>query len=370
MPCQRVAVEVPGSRPYDVVIGQGLLSQLGLLASQVVPKASHFVVITDEAVAGLYLDTAKESLGALGRPVTDIVVPSGEDAKSLECACEIWRALGDMAIARDACIVALGGGVVGDLAGFMAATYMRGVSFIQVPTTLLSMVDSSVGGKTAVNLPAGKNLVGAFKQPALVLAATDTLMSLPEREWRCGLAEAAKSAVIDSDDFFFWISDSAPALVRRELDAVEELIARCVRFKASVVVRDECEVSGVRECLNYGHTFGHAVEAIAGYGHYSHGHAVAEGMRFAARLGVALAGTSLEFLRAQDQLLDSLGLCALTDFIPDTEDAIVAMRHDKKVRNGQVRFVLSPDVGEWQSTAVADEVLREHIEARNRSYRS
>ena len=369
MPCNRVRVAVPGSAAYDVVIGKGLISQLSLLLQQAVPEASSFIVITDSQVAPLYLNQVKEQAGALGRPVSDIVVPSGEDAKSLECVCEVWRALGDMGVTRDACVVALGGGVVGDLAGFVAATYMRGISFVQVPTTLLSMVDSSVGGKTAVNLPAGKNLVGSFKQPALVLADTATLSTLPEREWRCGLAEAAKSSVICSDDFFFWMSASAAALMAREPEVVAEMIGLCVSFKAGVVVADECEVSGVRECLNYGHTFGHAVEALAGYRHYSHGHAVAEGMRFAARLSAALTGASVDFVRAQDELLDALGLSVLSDFCPEADEVLAAMHRDKKARGGKVRFVLSSDVGEWESVVVSDDVLREHVRARSASLR-
>lgn len=365
---QRIEVAVPGTAAYDVVIGQQLLRDLGLLVRQATPEASHYIVITDESVAGLYLSDAKASLKSAGVPVTDIVVPAGEDAKSIECAGEIWNALGDMAITRDACIVALGGGVVGDLAGFIASTYMRGLDFVQVPTTLLSMVDSSVGGKTAINLPSGKNLVGAFKQPALVVADVDVLMSLPEREWRCGCAEAAKSAVIDSDEFFFWMSENAQKLAARDVDVVAETIKRCVTFKANVVVQDECETSGVRECLNLGHTFGHAVEAIAGFGFYSHGHAVAEGMRFASRLSAATVGCSVDFVRAQDELLDTLGLTALTDFIPSADDVIAAMHRDKKARAGQVRFVLTKDVGQWCSMVVDDEVLRQHVEARNASY--
>lgn len=368
MPCERVEVAVPGTKAYDVVIGEGLFDQLGLMVRQATGSASAYIVITDQNVAPLYLEKALVQLRTFGVPVTDIVVPAGEDAKTMDCAGEVWCALGELATARDACIVALGGGVVGDLAGFIAATYMRGIDFVQVPTTLLSMVDSSVGGKTAINLPSGKNLVGAFKQPALVIAATETLKTLPQREWRCGLAEVAKSAVIDSDDFFFWMCESAEALASGQAEAVHEAISRCVRFKASVVVQDEQELSGVRECLNYGHTYGHAVEALAGFGHYSHGQAVAEGMRLASRLGVALAGAPVDLVRAQDKLLDDLGLFALKDFTRPADEVIQSMHHDKKVRGGKIRFVLPSDVGKWSSVVVADQLLEEHVSARNQSY--
>ena len=317
------------------------------------------LVVTDENVAPLYRDRARESLAAAGFRVSDIVVPAGEDTKSVEVAGEIWEAMAQLSLGRDCAVVALGGGVVGDLAGFAASTYMRGVTLVQAPTTLLSMVDSSVGGKTGVNLTAGKNLVGTFKQPAYVCADTGTLSTLPEREWACGCAEVAKSAVIDSDEFFFWLAEAADALVA-------EAIARCVVFKADVVAEDKTESRGVRECLNYGHTLGHAVEALAGYGTFSHGAAVAEGMRFAARLAAALAGASLEFVAAQDDLLDALGLPALA-WSAEPEDMLAAMKRDKKARHGQVRFVLPRDVGSWELRDVDDAVILEHLEAWARS---
>ncbi|GAA6489929.1 MULTISPECIES: 3-dehydroquinate synthase [Gordonibacter] len=364
----KVIVNIPGEEPYDVRIGAGVLDALGARMHGVpsLEQAERVLVVTDENVAPLYRDRARESLASAGFRVSDIVVPAGEDTKSVEVASEIWEAMAQLALGRDCAVVALGGGVVGDLAGFVASTYMRGVTLVQAPTTLLSMVDSSVGGKTGVNLTAGKNLVGTFKQPAYVCADTGALYTLPEREWACGCAEVAKSAVIDSDEFFFWLAEAAGALAERDEAVVAEAIARCVVFKADVVAEDKAESRGVRECLNYGHTLGHAVEALAGYGTFSHGAAVAEGMRFAARLAAALAGAPLEFVAAQDDLLDALGLPALA-WSAEPADMLAAMKRDKKARHGQVRFVLPRDVGSWELRDVDDAVILEHLEAWARS---
>lgn len=358
----KVIVNIPGEEPYDVRIGAGVLDALGARMHGVpsLEQAERVLVVTDENVAPLYRDRARESLASAGFRVSDIVVPAGEDTKSVEVASEIWEAMAQLALGRDCAVVALGGGVVGDLAGFVASTYMRGVTLVQAPTTLLSMVDSSVGGKTGVNLTAGKNLVGTFKQPAYVCADTGALYTLPEREWACGCAEVAKSAVIDSDEFFFWLAEAAGALAERDEAVVAEAIARCVVFKADVVAEDKAESRGVRECLNYGHTLGHAVEALAGYGTFSHGAAVAEGMRFAARLGVDVVGTSAELVDAQDELLDALGLPALAWSAP-AEEMLAAMKRDKKTRAGEVRFVLPRDIGDWELVVVPDEVILEHL---------
>lgn len=364
MPATKVVVNIPGEVPYNVRIGADVLEGLGKYLGRIeaVAKAPRLLVITDSNVAPLYLAPVKASLKEAGYRVSDIVVPAGEESKSLEVAGEIWEAMASLKLGRDCAVVALGGGVVGDLAGFVAASYMRGVPVVQVPTTLLSMVDSSVGGKTGVNLAAGKNLVGAFKQPSYVCASTAALTTLSDREWRCGCGEIAKSAVIDSDDFFFWLVENAAALAARDEAVAAEAIARSVVFKANVVAEDKTESRGVRECLNYGHTLGHAVEALAGYGTFSHGAAVAEGMRFAARLGAALVGTPIEFVRAQDELLDDLGLPTL-GWSADPAEMLAAMKGDKKARAGVVRFVLPRDVGDWVLMDVADDVLLEHLSA-------
>ncbi len=363
MPATKVVVNIPDEVPYDVRIGQNIVGRLGqdLRKLERFAALEQLLVITDDNVAPLYLASVKEALSGAGFKVSDLSVHAGEEAKSLDVAKEIYEAMAMLKLGRDCAVVALGGGVVGDLAGFVGSTYMRGVEVVQVPTTLLAMVDSSVGGKTGVNLHAGKNLVGTFNQPAYVCADTTTLLTLDEREWACGCAEIAKSAVIDSDDFFFWLTDAAQALASRDMAATEEAIAHSVVFKADVVAQDKTESCGIRECLNYGHTLGHALEKLAGYGTYSHGACVAEGMRFAARLGQRLVDTPQELTDAQDALLDALGLPRLAcSFEP--EAILEAMKRDKKARHGQVRFVLPRDVGDWVLMDVDDEVILEQLQ--------
>ena len=359
----KIVVSLPGERDYSVRIGAGVLDALGadLRGVDRLAQVDRALVITDSNVAPLYLVRAKAALAAAGFKVSDISVPAGEATKSLAVAEEIWRAMAQLGFGRDCVVVALGGGVVGDLAGFVAASYMRGVPIVQVPTTLLAMVDSSVGGKTAVNLPEGKNLVGAFWQPSFVCADTGTLATLPEREWRCGCGEIAKSAVIDSDDFFFWLGDHAPALANREPDVTADAVARCVVFKANVVARDKNETAGVRECLNYGHTLAHAIESCAGYGVFSHGEAVAEGMRFAARIAAGEAGASGDFVAAQGDLLDALGLAPLSVDAPASE-LLASMKRDKKARAGALRFVLARDVAQWEVRTLADDVVLRYLQ--------
>ena len=351
----KIEVNIPGLDPYDVRIGAGVLDDLGRSMRRVpsLEKAKRALVITDSNVGPLYLDQAKEALASEGFRVNDITVPAGEESKNIQVIGEIWEAMAGLSLGRDCVVVALGGGVVGDMAGFVAATYMRGVEVVQVPTTLLAMVDSSVGGKTGFNLSAGKNLVGAFKQPAFVCADTSALRTLDAREWACGLGEVAKSAVIGGDDFFFWLSDNARALAMRNAEATAEAIARCVVFKAGVVAQDQTESRGVRECLNYGHTLAHAIEVLAGYGTYSHGAAVAEGMRFAMLLGGKYASTSPELIAAQSDLLDELGLRPL-DWAGAPIEILKTMKRDKKTRGGEVRFVLASDLGAWDIHALED----------------
>ena len=369
MPTAKVVVNLPGKPSYDVRIGAGQLDSLGKRAMEVLPQATSAAIITDTNVNPLYGAAVRDSLRSVGLSTMTIAVPAGEASKNADCLMEIWKAMATRKMDRDSMVVALGGGVVGDMAGFSAATYLRGIAYVQVPTTLLAMVDSSVGGKTAIDLEQGKNLVGAFKQPAYVCADTSTLTTLDAREWACGCGEVAKSAVIDSDDFFFWLVEHAEELAARDAAAVQEAITRCVVFKAGVVAADEEERAGVRECLNYGHTLGHAIEKLAGYGTFSHGHAVAEGMRFAMRLGAALEGAPLELVFEQDALLDALNLPAL-DFSADVDELLLAMQSDKKARGGKIRFVLPRDVGDWTVREVDDETLREHPQAWARSKQS
>lgn len=357
----KVIVNIPNEAPYDVRIGAGQLEGVGAKL-RAVSAAPDAFVLTDSTVGPLYLEPVRASLKAAGFRTVAVTVPAGEESKSVACAAELWQAMADAKLGRDALVVALGGGVVGDIAGFVASTYMRGVPFVQVPTTLLAMVDSSVGGKTGINLDAGKNLVGTFCQPLYVCASTDTLATLDEREWACGCGEVAKSAAVEGDDFFFWLMEHAERMAARDPEVVTEAIARCVTFKADVVARDEHESAGVRECLNYGHTYGHAVEKLAGYGVYSHGHAVAEGMRFAARLAAACGRGSEEFAQAQDELLDALGLPAL-DFTADPSEVLACMKGDKKVRGGKLRYVLVHDAGDWSVESPDDDTVLGQLEA-------
>lgn len=348
-------IPVHTARPYDVHVGTFLLERAGEITRSVC-RGERAAVVTDTNVGPLYADVVRTALAGAGFEVSVFTFEAGEASKRASTYIDLLEFLAEQQLGRADAVVALGGGVVGDLAGFVAACYMRGVPVVQVPTTLLSMVDSSVGGKAGVNLAAGKNLVGAFKQPSFVCADTGLLSSLPDREWACGCGEIAKCSVIDSDEFFFWLSDHAGDLARREPAVTEEAIARSVVFKADVVAEDKTESRGVRECLNYGHTLGHAVEKLAGYGVFSHGAAVAEGMRFAARLGQKLIGTSADLVSAQDALLDELGLPALAWSAPP-EDMLAAMKRDKKARHGVVRFVMPRDIGDWELREVGDDVI-------------
>ena len=276
------------------------------------------------------------------------VVEPGERSKSWEALPPIFAALLDLKADRRACVVAVGGGVVGDLAGFAAASFMRGVSLIQVPTSLLAMVDSSVGGKTGVNLPRGKNLAGAFHQPAGVLIDPAALGTLPAREFAGGLAEVVKYGVIADADFFAWLEANAAAVLAREAAVLVPLIARCCELKAAVVAADEFETTGLRATLNYGHTFAHAFENLAGYGTLSHGEAVSVGMTCAARLAVARGLIEEEVFARQTALLTRFGLPvtlpAACAFAP--ADVLAAMRTDKKSVAGALRLILPVRLGE------------------------
>jgi len=353
-----VKLTLPGGRGYDIRIGAGVNASLGESIAALTPHRS-VALIADSNVAPLYAADVAAGLEAAGFAVAQFMFEAGEGAKTLSQAEELHTALSSFRFARDSVVIALGGGVAGDLAGFVAATYMRGVPFVQVPTTLLSMIDSSVGGKNGVNVAGVKNLVGTFAQPIHVSADLDVLGTLPELEWRCGFAEMAKSAIIDSADFSAWLFDAAPALVAHEGDVLREAIARTVAFKARIVVADERE-SSLRACLNYGHTLGHAIEALADNPKVHHGIAVAEGMRFAAMVADDVLGTVPGFADAQDQLLTALGVEPMARRF-DVDALVDKMVHDKKADGANVRFVLAKAPGDWELCTLEPDVVAEYV---------
>ena len=329
-----------GARSYLVHIGHGLLDDSALWRRAI--RGRHALVISNTTVAPLYLERVAKGLDGLLWDT--FLLDDGEAHKTFDNVGRALAALAKLGATRDACVIALGGGVVGDLAGFTAACWMRGIDFIQLPTTLLAMVDSSVGGKTGVNLPAGKNLVGAFHQPRGVFADIATLATLPEREYRAGLAEVVKGAAIGDPPFFAWLEAHADALAAREPAALTEAIARKVAYKAGVVARDETE-QGERALLNLGHTFGHALETAGRYTTLLHGEAVAVGMVLAAQLSQQLGMSTLDDTLRLQRLLDTIGLP--TDIPPgmDPQQLLALMRLDKKNTAGTLRLILWRGIG-------------------------
>jgi len=336
----RVTVAIP-EHAYEVVVGRGVIDEAGVYLPELAKAESAFV-IADRPVAELWFARLAQGLASRGLSATLLTVPSGEDAKTLDVYRAVLHQLATQEAHRDDVVFALGGGAVGDLAGFVASTYMRGVPFVQVPTTLTAQVDAAIGGKTAVNLPEGKNLVGTFAQPRAVLADVAALVSLSDRDYRSGLAEVAKYGLALDTVLLERLEADPAAVLRRDLDALEELVVRCVEAKARTVVQDERD-TGARLILNYGHTLGHALERLDAFAGRSHGEAVAVGMVFAARLA-ELRGLAEQGLAARtSRLLSSLG--SDTDGpLPPVEDVLASFRLDKKYHGG-VRFVLLRDVG-------------------------
>jgi 3-dehydroquinate synthase len=344
----RVSVALAGSS-YDVVIGPSILAE----AATCLPgldRAEKGFVVADPAVAGAYLEELARGLEPRGLRVVHLDVPAGEEAKSLPTVVALHRQLAMQEAHRDDVVIALGGGSVGDLAGFVAATYMRGVRFIQVPTTLTAQVDAAIGGKTGVNLPEGKNLVGTFHQPVAVLADVATLATLPERDFRSGLAEVAKYGLSIEPSLLEVLDGRLDAVLARDPVLMEDVVARCVRAKAGVVAADERDL-GARLVLNYGHTLGHALERLEEFSGRSHGEAVAVGMTFAARLAETLGTARPGLLARHTRTLTPLGL-EPDGRLPASDRILDAMRMDKKYRGG-IRFVLLEDVGR---PVVVDEV--------------
>jgi 3-dehydroquinate synthase len=344
-----------GERSYDIEIGRGLISSAAGFIGRRLP-AGRAIVVTDEQVRGLYAQRVVQALAAGGWQADVLAVPPGEASKCVATAERLWNDLARLLADRKSAIVALGGGVVGDLAGFVAATYARGLPLVQIPTTLLAQVDSSVGGKVGINLPAAKNIVGAFWQPAGVLIDLDVLATLPDREYRSGLAEVVKYGVILDATFFEYLEANTDALNARRPDVLEVVVARCCRLKADVVEQDERELTGLRAVLNYGHTFCHAIETVTGYGRYLHGEAVAIGMVCASRLAEMLGRIDPELTSRQRDLLGRLGLETAATGL-DQNALLEAMQRDKKAEHGKLRFVLPSRLGHVELVGGVDPAL-------------
>lgn len=350
----RVTVPIPG-RPYDVTIGSGVLGR----AVEEVPtlaSASTAFVVSDAAVSERWFEPLAASLAGAGVAPVLLIVPAGEEAKSLQAYGSLLRQLASREAHRDDPVLALGGGAVGDLAGFVASTYMRGVPFVQAPTTLTAQIDAAIGGKTAVNLPEGKNLVGTFAQPRAVLADLEVLRTLDDRAYRSGLAEMAKYALTLDPELLERLEADPTPIVERDPTALEDAIARCVAAKARTVAADERD-TGTRMVLNYGHTLGHALERLEAFAGRTHGEAISVGMVFAARLAEsrgAAAGLAARTVR----LLSALGVDA-GGSLPPADDVLAALRLDKKYRR-RVRFVLLDDVSRPR---IVDDVTDDEIRA-------
>ncbi|WP_027340117.1 3-dehydroquinate synthase [Halonatronum saccharophilum] len=332
-----------GERSYDIKIGEGILDRIGeyLKDLDLGPKV---LLISNDLVYSLYGERAKNSIEDGGFSVKVAKIGDGEKYKSLDTAKDLYDKAVDFGLDRSSTVVALGGGVVGDIGGFIAATYMRGINFVQIPTTVLSQVDSSVGGKVAVNHPLGKNLIGNFYQPKLVVADIEVLETLEKRELKAGLAEVIKYGVIWDEQFFDFLIDNKSEIFNLDTKALIHLIKKSCQIKAQVVSKDERE-EGLRAILNYGHTIGHAIEAVSNYKKYVHGEGVSIGMVGAAKIAFREGLLSEEDLIKQENILKSYGLPTSYDDLK-VEAIIRALKKDKKVKSGELRFILAKKVGE------------------------
>jgi 3-dehydroquinate synthase len=338
-------VDVPlGTRSYKIEVARELLPEIGKRC-QKLNLSSRCAIITDSNVAPLYAAKAQTSLKSAGFEPVLIQIPAGEKAKDLKYVQQCYQELAAHRLERKSFVVALGGGVVGDLAGFVAATYLRGIQFVQLPTTLLAQVDSSVGGKVGVNLKAGKNLVGCFFQPQLVVCDLATLDSLPAREFKAGLAEVVKYGIIYDPMLFARIERDLDKILNREPKVLAEIVARCCEIKAEVVGKDETE-GGLRAILNFGHTIGHGLEAISQYGKYLHGEAISIGQVAAARLSQLQSGLGENEVRRIRDLFRRIGLPVNVRLsAADKKKLFSAMQLDKKVSGGEIKFVLAREIG-------------------------
>ncbi|MEM9254239.1 MAG: 3-dehydroquinate synthase [Pseudomonadota bacterium] len=348
-----------GERSYPLYIGRDLLANDELYQRHA--PGSQVVLVSNDTIAPIYADRVRRALGERSL-ITDVVLPDGEQHKNLTTLGTIFDRVLEDGHNRTTTLLALGGGVVGDITGFAAASYQRGVNFIQLPTTLLAQVDSSVGGKTAVNHPLGKNMIGAFHQPAAVIIDLDTLQTLPKREFIAGLSEVIKYGLIYDERFYRWLQEAMPDLLAREEAALAEAIERSCAIKAAVVAADERE-SGLRAILNLGHTFGHAIETGSGYGEWLHGEAVAAGMVLALEMSArrgAIAGAEVDALR---QLLTTIGLPTSPPAGLAAVDFLRIMGRDKKVVDGRLRLVLLNAIGAAEIVAdVPDKAVLEVLE--------
>ncbi|CAG7856341.1 3-dehydroquinate synthase [biofilm metagenome] len=348
-----------GSRGYPIYIGDGILADSQLFTSHI--KGSQVLVTTNEKVAPIYLDKIQAQLKDYNYAST--ILPDGEQYKTLEVLNKIFDSLLEKRYGRNATLIALGGGVVGDMGGFAAACYQRGISFIQIPTTLLAQVDSSVGGKTGVNHPLGKNMIGAFYQPQCVVIDTAVLDTLDDRQFSAGLAEVIKYGLIRDAEFFRWLEDNSDALLARDKAALAFAIERSCINKAKVVAEDETE-SGVRATLNLGHTFGHAIETGMGYGEYLHGEAVAIGTCLAAELSKQLGWLSSEDVNRVINLISKVKLPINSPKSLSSEQFLKLMSVDKKNVDGQIKLILLKEIGRATlPMSVADDMIRSTIES-------
>lgn len=345
-----------GERSYPIFIGQGLLNDAELVAPYL--GKGRVVIVSNDVVAPLYLAQAKQLFP--GREVSEIVLPDGEAHKDLAAINHIYDSLLAGKYDRNTLLVALGGGVVGDITGFAAATYLRGISFIQIPTTLLAQVDSSVGGKTGVNHPLGKNMIGAFYQPRCVLIDTDVLSTLPQREVRAGLAEVLKYGLVYDANFFDWLEENSRGIAESDSKLLSKTIRTCCEIKAEIVAKDEKE-SGVRALLNLGHTFGHAIETASGYGKWLHGETVAMGIVMAADLSRRLGWIDPQVAqRIRRVLQENFGMPVLPPADISVEQYLDLMLSDKKAELGKIRFVLLKALGEGVVEGDIDSTLLEN----------
>lgn len=362
MNSQTVSIELQ-ERSYDIAIGSSLFDDPRSYAE--LPAASHVLIVSNSTVAPLYAKRLEQALSLKYAAIHSVVLPDGEEYKTWQTLNLIFDALLKNGCDRKTIVFALGGGVVGDMAGFAAASYMRGVPFVQVPTTLLAQVDSSVGGKTGINHPLGKNMIGAFYQPLKVVCDLDTLKTLSSRELSAGLAEVIKYGPISDLDFLRWIEENIDALRSREPLALAYAVRRSCEIKAWVVAQDERE-GGLRAILNFGHTFGHAIEAGLGYGEWLHGEAVACGMVMAIELSHRLGLVDAAYVQRATALIEKAGLPVLGPCLSTTDNAgryLELMQIDKKAQDGEIRFVLVDGAGRAFVRAAPEALVREVIDA-------